>query len=106
ARGESRAREVVEKLLIHPLLDGAQSLAEATSVLVWIGGGRGLTMAEVNRVMERINRHCEQAHIILGAAIDEELGDSISLTLLASCSNARAEVHTSNGRLPQNGGDC
>ena len=55
ARGESRAREVVEKLLTHPLLDGTQSLAEATSVLVWIGGGRGLTMAEVNRVMERIN---------------------------------------------------
>ena len=105
ARGESRAREVVEKLLTHPLLDGTQSLSEATSVLVWIGGGRGLTMAEVNRVMERINRHCEQAHIILGAAIDEELGDSISLTLLASCSNARAEVHTANGRLPQNG-DC
>ena len=41
-------------------------------------------MSEINRIMEQINRQCEQAHIILGAAIDEELGDSISVTLLAS----------------------
>ncbi len=105
ASGERRAREVVEKLLAHPLLDGSHSLADATAVLVWIGGGRGLTMAEVNRVMEQVNRHCEHAHIILGAAVDEELGDSISLTLLASCSNANVEGREGNGRLAQNG-DC
>ena len=84
ARGEGRAREVVEKLLGHPLLENAQALAEAKAVLVSIAGGPGLTMAEVNRIMEPINRHCEHAHIILGAAIDENLIDAISVTLIAS----------------------
>ena len=86
AKGENRAREAVQKLLDHPLLDNSHSLAEASSVLVCIGGGPGMTMSEVSRIMEQINRHCEQAHIILGAAVDEELGDLISVTLLASCS--------------------
>jgi cell division protein FtsZ len=84
ARGEGRAREVVEKLLEHPLLENAQALAEANAVLVSIAGGPGLTMAEVNRIMEPINRHCEHAHIILGATIDDQFIDAISVTLIAS----------------------
>jgi len=84
ARGENRAREVVEKLLDHPLLDKAQVLAEATSMLVCIASGPGLTMTEVSRIMEQINRHCEHAHIIMGAAVDEDLGDTVCVTLLAS----------------------
>jgi cell division protein FtsZ len=44
-------------------------------------------MAEVNRIMEQINRHCEHAHIIMGAAIHDDLGDNLSLTLLASSPN-------------------
>src|SRR5439155_10415202 len=56
----------------------------------------------VNRIMEQINRHCEQAHIILGAAVDEPLGDAISLTLLASCSNSHAEASEGETRPAQN----
>ena len=79
-----RAREVVEKLFKHPLLDGGQALAEAAAVLVSIVGGPDLTMAEVNRVMEQINRQCESAHIIMGAAIEESFAGKISLTVVAS----------------------
>jgi len=32
-----------------------------------------MTMTEVNRVMEQINRQCENAHIIMGAGIQEAL---------------------------------
>src|SRR5438445_10051357 len=60
-------------------------------------------MAEVNRIMEQINRHCEHAHIILGAAVDEQLGDWISLTLLASCSNSHPPSRESETRPLQNG---
>jgi cell division protein FtsZ len=88
ASGESRAREVVEKLLRHPLLETTQPLAEASAVLVSIAGGLDLTMGEVNRIMEQVNRHCEQAHIILGAAIDDNLAGRISVTLLASATGA------------------
>ncbi len=84
ACGEGRAREVVEKLLKHPLLDGGQALNEASSVLVSIVGGPDLAMAEVNRVMEQINRQCESAHIIMGAAVEESFADKLAITLVAS----------------------
>ncbi len=70
AAGAGRSREIVEKLLAHPLLDEGRALAESDAVLVSLMGGKDLTMAEVNRVMEQINRHCEHAQIIMGAAVD------------------------------------
>lgn len=84
AQGENRSREVVEKILAHPLVEGGQVLMESAGVLVCIASGRNLAMSEVNRIMEQINRQCEQAHIIMGAAIDEELGDKLLVTLVAS----------------------
>jgi cell division protein FtsZ len=84
AQGENRSREVMEKILAHPLVEGGQVLAESAGVLVCIAAGRTLAMAEVNRIMEQINRQCEQAHIIMGAAIDEELGERLLVTLVAS----------------------
>ena len=81
---ENRARDVVEKLLKHPLLDGGAALTEAASVLVSIVGGPDLTMADVNRVMEQINRQCESAHIIMGAAIEETFAGKLAVTLVAS----------------------
>jgi cell division protein FtsZ len=84
AQGDNRSREVMEKILAHPLIEGGQVLTESAGVLVCIAGGAALTMAEVNRIMEQLNRHCEQAHIIMGAAVDEELGERLSVTLVAS----------------------
>ena len=84
ASDEGRAREVVEKLLKHPLLDGGRALTEAASVLVSIVGGPDLTMADVNRVMEQITRQCEGAHIIMGAAIEEGFAGKLAITLVAS----------------------
>jgi len=97
AQGEGRSREVMEKILAHPLIEGGQVLAESAGVLVCIAGGKGLAMAEVNRIMEQINRHCEQAHIIMGAAIDEELGEKLLVTLVAARRNA--ECGTRNVEL-------
>jgi cell division protein FtsZ len=84
ATGEHRAKEVVEKLLKHPLLDGGLALSEAASVLVSLVGGPDLTMAEVNRVMQQIGRLCEGAHIIMGAAIEETFAGKIAVTVVAS----------------------
>jgi cell division protein FtsZ len=74
----------VERLLAHPLLEGGQVLNEAAGILVCIAGGIDLGWSEVDRIMEQINRHGEQAHIILGAAIDETLGDRLTVTVVAS----------------------
>jgi cell division protein FtsZ len=92
ATGPARAREVVEKLIAHPLLDEGRALAEADAVLVSLMGGRELTMAEVNRVMEQIGRQCEHAQIIMGAAVDETLKNRLSVTVIAAKPNAAART--------------
>jgi cell division protein FtsZ len=84
AAGPARAREIVEKLIAHPLLDEGRALAESEAVLVSLVGGRELTMAEVNRVMEQIGRQCERAQIIMGAAVDESLKGRLSVTVIAA----------------------
>jgi cell division protein FtsZ len=84
ATGSGRAKEISEKILSSPLLEGGEMLAGAQSVLVSIMGGNDLSMAEVNRIMEQVNRHAEGAHLILGAAISEEFNQRLSVTLVAS----------------------
>ncbi len=90
ASGENRSHEIVQKILAHPFLEGGQVLAEADAVLVSLAGGPDLTMAEVNRVMEQINRQCENAHIIMGAGIYEQFAGKLSVTLVASRENEQA----------------
>ena len=93
ASGPGRSREVVEKLIAHPLLDEGRALAESGAVLVSLMGGKDLTMAEVNRVMEQIGRHCERAQIIMGAAVDAEMKGRLSVTLIAA-RNTGAKAET------------
>jgi len=85
AMGPTRSREVMDKLLAHPMLDGGQMLGESEAVLVSLIGGPDLTMAEINRVMEQVNRQCEHAQVIMGAAIDESFNDRLAVTLIAAC---------------------
>ena len=84
AAGPARSRETVEKLLAHPLLDEGRALGEADALLISIMGGKDLTMAEINRVMEQISRHCEKAEVIMGAAIDPAMKSRLSITLIAA----------------------
>ena len=93
ASGPARSREAVEKLLAHPLLDEGRALAEADAVLVSLMGGKDLTMADVNRVMEQIGRCCERAQIIMGAAVDAEMKGRLSVTLIAA-RNTGAKAET------------
>ena len=84
AAGEKRVEQVMEKLLAHPLLDGGQALNESDSLLVSIVGGPDLMMGEIDKLMEPLNRQCENAHIIFGAVIDESFAGRLSVTLIAS----------------------
>jgi cell division protein FtsZ len=97
--GENRGERVVTKLLAHPLLENGQILAEADAVLVSLQGGPDLTMAEVNRLMELINRHCENAHVIMGAAIDEQFVNRLCVTLVASKGTENPEEFRHGGEI-------
>ncbi|HEY3761159.1 MAG TPA: cell division protein FtsZ [Verrucomicrobiae bacterium] len=88
ASGPARSREVVEKLLAHPLLDEGKALASADAILVSVTGGKEMTMADVGRVTEQIGRYCNRAQIIMGAAIDPEMKNRLSVTLIAAKNGA------------------
>ncbi|HEY2328215.1 MAG TPA: cell division protein FtsZ [Verrucomicrobiae bacterium] len=107
ASGPGRAREVVEKILAHPLLDEGRALAESDAVLVSLTAGKDLSMAEVNRVMESVKRQCSHAQIIMGAGVDAALKDKLCVTVIAAKQNAaptsvtpRTETRTAHPAAP------
>ncbi|HSY42820.1 MAG TPA: cell division protein FtsZ [Candidatus Acidoferrum sp.] len=101
--GPARSREIIEKLLAHPLLDEGRALAGASAVLVSLTGGKDLTMAEVNRVMEKISQQCEPAQIIMGAAIDPGMANKLSVTLIAAKNSAeKTDSSSSSDSSKQN----
>lgn len=63
---------------------GGQALRQADAVLVSLAGGPDMTMSEVNKIMEPLQRQCENAHLIFGAVIDEAFSGRLSVTLIAS----------------------
>ena len=101
ASGAGRAREVVEKILAHPLLDEGRVLADSDAVLVSLTAGKDLTMAEIHRVIDQVKRQSSHAQIIMGAAVDATLKDKLCVTVIAARQNAaptsasaRTETHT------------
>lgn len=84
AEGEHRARDLVEKLARSPLLDSGRALAEADALLISLTGGPGLTLKDVNQVMEQINRAAEHAQVIMGALIDPALDGRLAATVVVS----------------------
>jgi cell division protein FtsZ len=84
AGGDMRARDVVEKLVGSPLLDEGQVLAQSTDILVSIVGGADMTIADVNRIMEQLQRRAETANLVMGAAIDEAYEGRLCLTVVAT----------------------
>jgi len=88
AAGTARAREVVENILTHPLLEEGHVLGESDAVLVSLTAGKDLSMSEINRVIDQVKRQCSHAQIIMGAAIDEAMKDKLCVTVIAAKQSA------------------
>jgi len=84
ACGAARSREIVEKLVAHPLLDQGRALAESETLLISLVGGSDLSMAEVNRVMEQISRHSERAQVMMGATVDDSFKGRFVATVIVA----------------------
>jgi cell division protein FtsZ len=83
AKGEERAREAAEKAISSQLLD--ITIDGARGILFNVTGGPDLTLFEVNQAAAIIK---ETAHpdvnLIFGAVIDQEMGDEIRITVIAT----------------------
>mgnify|MGYP000944369299 FL=1 len=84
AAGVDRARIAAERAVSSPLLEGV-NLSGAKGVLVNITASRSLKMKEVNEVMNTVRAFAaDDAHIIFGAVYDEQMGEEIRVTVVAT----------------------
>ncbi len=85
AAGKDRAAKALKNALNSPLLDQGALLKDAQTVLVHLSGGEGLTLFEIELLMQRLQKFVpDQAHILFGAAIDPAMGESLSVTLISA----------------------
>lgn len=83
ASGENRAEEAARQAIESPLLE--TSIKGSTGVLMNITGGSELSLIEVNKAAEIIAQSADpEANIIFGADIDESMGDSLRITVIAT----------------------
>jgi cell division protein FtsZ len=82
--GENRAVEAAQKAISSPLLEDI-SIDGAKGILINITAGPDLTLFEVNEASTLIQEDAhEEANIIFGAVIDENAGDEVRVTVIAT----------------------
>ncbi|MFH2091974.1 MAG: cell division protein FtsZ [Pseudomonadota bacterium] len=84
ASGENRAVEAAERAISHPLLEDI-SISGAKGVLMNITSSSDLTLDEMTDASDRIYQEVgDDAEIIWGQTFDEDLGDEIRITVIAT----------------------
>lgn len=84
ATGERRAILAAEEAIANPLLDDV-TLKGAKGLLLSITGGRDLTLYEVDEAASRVRQEVDpDANIIVGATFDDNLGDRLRVSIVAS----------------------
>jgi cell division protein FtsZ len=84
ACGENRAVEAAQRAISSPLLEDL-SIKGARGLLINVTGGTDLSLYEVNEAASLIQEEAhEDANIIFGAVIDDQLSDEIRVTVIAT----------------------
>lgn len=84
AQGEKRAMEAANQSVSSPLLEDV-TIDGATGILINITGGPNLTLHEVNAAATLIQEAAhEDANIIFGSVIDENMRDDVTITVIAT----------------------
>ena len=84
---DNRAHDALTQALRNPLMGRGQMLADATCILVHVTGGPGMTLSEVEVLMQELGRHVnEQTQILFGAGVDGRMGNRLSVTIISSVS--------------------
>lgn len=92
ASGENRAYEAAQAAVSNPLLEDVD-LTNACGVLVNIMAGGDLTMGEFEEIGSCMSELAgPDATVVVGTVIDENMGDSIRVTLVATGLGATAGV--------------
>jgi len=102
ASGDDRALNAAKHAITSPLLEA--SIEGARGILLNIAGGPSLGLFEVNEAAEEIHAHAHpDANIIFGNVIDEALGDTVRVTVIASGFDRFEERPAEQARRPAAG---
>jgi cell division protein FtsZ len=95
SESDNRAHEALALALKNPLMDRGKMLSNAQHVLVQISGGPGMTLTEVEIVMQELGRQVEDhTQILFGTSVDGKMGNRLSVTLISSLSGDGMGVPT------------
>ncbi|MFC1855714.1 cell division protein FtsZ [Thermodesulfobacteriota bacterium] len=84
ASGDNAAAEAARIAISSPLLEDI-SIHGARGVLINVTGGPNLTLHDAHEAVSLIHEESEtDANIIFGTVIDEELGDEVRITVIAT----------------------
>ena len=84
ATGEGRAMAAAKQAVESPLLEDIR-IDGATGILINITGGPKMTLVEVNQACSLIQEAAhEDANIIFGSVIADEMGEDIKITVIAT----------------------
>ncbi|MFM2152621.1 MAG: cell division protein FtsZ, partial [Pseudomonadota bacterium] len=82
--GPNRAIEAAQQAVHSPLLDEVK-IEGAMGILINITGGRSMTLKELNAAASYVHSLAhEDANIIMGSVINEAMGDTIKVTVIAT----------------------
>ena len=102
ASGEGRAAEAAQAAISSPLLEDVD-LRGARGILINITANESIALDEFSEVGDIVSELAsDDANVIIGTAIDPDMGDSISVTVVATGLGAAAqqELKVVRGRQP------
>lgn len=97
ASGENRAKESIVAALDSPLLNDNKITGAKNVLLLIVSGNEEITIDEIGEINDYIQAEAgNNANIIMGVGEDENLGDSISVTVIATGFNAEQQKEIVN----------
>lgn len=97
ASGADRARIAIQSALDSPLLNDNKITGAKNVLLLITFGSDEITIDEISEINEYIqNEAGHNANIIMGIGEDEKLGDSISVTVIATGFNVEQQIEIVN----------
>src|ERR1041385_5842165 len=92
---DNRAHDALTQALKNPLMDRGRMLENSAHVLVQVTGGPGMTLSEVEILMQELGRHIsDHTQILFGTAVDSRMGNRLSVTLISSLAAEGTVIQT------------
>jgi len=85
ADSDNRAHDALNQALKSPLMDRGRMLGDAEHILVQVAGGPGMTLSEVEILMQELGKHVhDHTQILFGTGVDGRMGNRLSVTIISS----------------------